>query len=280
VKYIILFLVSLPLFLSAQTADDIVGGHYQGMLRDLKAYMAANPQAADLSFATSKAIEAAFYAGDRTAMMDLLGEQFERLADENPIQPQEFAQTAMMLAQFSMEDGDTETLRAVQATVREVSDSSQDPILAQVKMMLDSISDSPELGSRPEFSGVDVTGNAVNIEDFRGKVVLLDFWATWCGPCLAELPKLKEAYERFHDKGFEIIAISLDQDKDTLTSFIEKENLEWVNLFDAEQASSLADQFQVTSIPSLFLLDAEGKLVAVNPRGDALGRELEKLLGE
>jgi thiol-disulfide isomerase/thioredoxin len=118
----------------------------------------------------------------------------------------------------------------------------------------------------------------VNLAALRGNVVLIDFWATWCGPCMAEKPNVKAAYEAFKDQGFEIVGISLDRSKRDLTAYLERENISWPNLFDQEQPLSLAEKFSIDSIPAFFLIDRNGRVASVNPRGPQLHREIERLL--
>ncbi len=133
----------------------------------------------------------------------------------------------------------------------------------------------------PDFDEKDLNGKPLSVAQFKGKVVLIDFWATWCGPCIAELPNVKKAYEQHHSKGFEIIGISLDSDKAKLTSFIEKEHMTWPQYFDGlGWKSKLGQKYGVNSIPATYLLDKEGKIVAKGLRGDALEKEVAKLLGK
>jgi peroxiredoxin len=131
----------------------------------------------------------------------------------------------------------------------------------------------------PTFSETDLDGKPLALADFKGKVVLIDFWATWCGPCVQELPNVLAAYEKFHGKGFEIIGISLDQNRDALTGFIKERGMTWVQYFDGlGWKSKLGTQYGIQSIPATFLLDGEGKIVAKNLRGPALEKQLAALL--
>jgi thiol-disulfide isomerase/thioredoxin len=119
-----------------------------------------------------------------------------------------------------------------------------------------------------DFTDV-VTGNRVNSSSLRGKVVVIDFWATWCGPCVAELPHMKELYEAYHDKGVEFVGISLDQNAEALTSFVEERELPWPQYYDKGKVSSrqFATQWEIASIPQLFIIDAKGVLRSVAARG-------------
>ena len=134
----------------------------------------------------------------------------------------------------------------------------------------------------PEFSPVvDLEGKPVSLADYRGKLVLLDFWATWCGPCIAELPNVKEVYEKYHDKGFEIIGISLDTDEAALRKFIRENQLPWRQVFDGKRwETPLVQQYGVRGIPAQFLMDREGRVISVKARGERLGDLVEAEIGD
>jgi thiol-disulfide isomerase/thioredoxin len=123
-------------------------------------------------------------------------------------------------------------------------------------------------------------GRPVDVTNMKGKVVLIDFWATWCGPCVGELPHVKEAYDKNHPNGFEIVGVSLDQEKGTLTEFIAGHKMEWPQYFDGQGwDNKLAGQFGITSIPAMWLIDKKGNLRDLHARSDLSGK-VEKLLAE
>ncbi len=128
------------------------------------------------------------------------------------------------------------------------------------------------------FSAVD--GREVDVAKLKGKVVLVDFWATWCGPCVAEMPNVKMAYEKLHDKGFEVVGISYDTDKGKLLRFLETNGIQWPQYFEGKSwENRYALQFGIYSIPTMWLLDKKGKLRDMDARG-GLDDKVEKLLAE
>ena len=114
----------------------------------------------------------------------------------------------------------------------------------------------------------------------KGRCVLIDFWASWCGPCRAEMPNVVACYEKYHDRGFDIIGISFDQNKNAWLKAIESLNMPWIHLSDLQGWKSLGAQtYGIRSIPASILLDGDGKIVDVDLRGEMLGAKLAQLLG-
>ncbi len=131
----------------------------------------------------------------------------------------------------------------------------------------------------PDFSLNDPEGKQVALSSLRGKYVLLDFWASWCGPCRKENPNVVRLYEQYKGKNFEIYGVSLDRDKEAWIKAIKDDNLTWVHGSDLKYWSSdVAVQYGVNGIPATYLLDQEGRVIAKNLRGAALEKKLEELL--
>jgi peroxiredoxin len=117
------------------------------------------------------------------------------------------------------------------------------------------------------------------LTSLRGKVVLIDFWASWCGPCRKELPNVKRAYEKYKSKGFEILGVSLDKDRNAWLEAISKEGLTWPQVSDLKFWQSEACQiYAVQSIPYTVLVDKEGKIIATDLRGADLDKKLAEVL--
>lgn len=137
------------------------------------------------------------------------------------------------------------------------------------------------LGNPIKIDGQLLSGEEVDWESYRGKVVLVDFWASWCGPCKAELPNILKMYDAYHDKGFEVLGVSLDQTAEEAKS----EKLPWDSIFPEDESQRrfdhpLVQYYGINGIPTAILVDKEGKVVSMNARGPELRAQLKKLLGD
>ncbi len=125
----------------------------------------------------------------------------------------------------------------------------------------------------PNFSATDLDGKPISLQQYRGKVVLLDFWAVWCGPCLTEIPNVKRVYDTYKDKGFDIIGVSLDTDETRLRNYLKKNNISWRQVFSGQKwKSPLVQQYDIRSIPAPWLIAKDGRLISREARGVKLER--------
>lgn len=134
----------------------------------------------------------------------------------------------------------------------------------------------------PDFTQNDQDGNPITLSEVVGpKLLLLDFWAAWCGPCRRENPNIVAVYKEFNDKGFDVFGVSLDRDKEDWLKAIEEDNLTWKHVSDLQYwSNAAAKMYAVNSIPANFLLDEEGRILATNIRGDELREKVVEILGE
>lgn len=131
----------------------------------------------------------------------------------------------------------------------------------------------------PDFEIPDVNGKLVKLSSFKGKYLLIDFWASWCGPCRQENPNVVKAYNKFHDKGFDILGVSLDDNKEKWLNAIKEDKLSWIHVSELKQWNSeVGKLYNIEAIPANFLLDRDGKIIARDLRGADLENELSKVL--
>lgn len=134
----------------------------------------------------------------------------------------------------------------------------------------------------PSLEGKDLDGKPVDLTtEYKGKVVLIDFWATWCAPCLAAMPDLIETYKQYHDRGFEIVGVNLDNDRDTLKKYLERSQIQWRQICDGQSyRSPNVRKYDIIAIPAAFLIDPDGKIARVGIPLNGFGPIIERLLAD
>lgn len=154
--------------------------------------------------------------------------------------------------------------------------------LLEKQMEAQKIRDSLVVGTNfPDFKVEDVGGHPLSIARDNGKVILVDFWATWCPPCRMEMPNVIATYQKYHGQGFDIIGVSLDQDKQQLLDYTKDQNMPWPQFFDGQKwDNKLAVKYGVESIPSNYLLDSTGKIIGKDLRGEELEAAVAQALSK
>jgi len=294
-----------------KSVAEIQAAHDRTLIRDLLDYLAKNPKADDIDQAYmkvfDKAIEHDWFAENEAVARKYLaefpegpvrslarivttmgraqaGKFAEALTSFNALmdglggaEQEEFAANfADTLALSATGAGETEVARKVYAGLLKKFGGDSPNLVQKVK---DEEARLDRIGTMaPTVAVNDLAGASFRLDELRGKYVLVDFWATWCAPCVIEIPRLQAAHAKYKDKGFEIVAVSLDEARSAVTDFVKARKLPWRQVHNGTSNGDLVDAFGVKTIPATYLIDPKGKIVRLELRGPALDRALEALL--
>ncbi|GAC1464169.1 MAG: hypothetical protein NVSMB9_02490 [Isosphaeraceae bacterium] len=294
----------------ASSVADTQVAHNRALIRDLVAYLGKNPKADDVDQAFmalfDKVIEHDWFSEHEALAQRYLAERAD-----GPVRSLAQIVATMARAQGNDFDGAltryTELMKGLGKPEQEEFASNFADSLANAasgageyatarkvyQALLDRYGESPTLSQKirddlkrldrvgkpaPDVVAKDIKGDSFRLESLRGKYVLLDFWATWCAPCVAELPRLQAAHAKYHRHGLEIVGISLDETKSAVTDFIKARNVPWRQIHNASSEGDLVEAFGVNTIPATFLIDPQGIITRIELRGPALETALARLL--
>ncbi len=294
-----------------KSVAEIQNQHDRTLIRDLLDYLAKHPKADDLDQAYmkvfDKVIEHDWFADHEAVAQKYLsaypegpvrslarivttmaraeaGQYQEALASYEALmaeiggpEQEEFAATfADSLAESALAAGESNVARKVYATLLKKFGGESPNLVQKVQGEMARLD---KVGTQaPEVAVNDLGGNTFRLADLKGKYVLVDFWATWCAPCTVELPRMQAAYAKYKGRGFEIVAVSLDESKGVVDEFVKARKLPWKQVHNGTSHGDLVEAFGVRTIPATFLIDPAGKIVRLELRGAALDRALETLI--
>ena len=193
----------------------------------------------------------------------------------------EIKESLVVTAAQLFEQNKTVFTASFDVLLKEVEQSKNPKIAQFAARMLNEFFRNPVGKDFPAFPAAKKTtdGKDLTIERFKDKVLLVDFWATWCPPCRAEVPELVKVYKAYKDKGFEILGISFDEDKDAFESYVKENDMPWPQYFDGKGwENEVGPTYGIQSIPAMYLVDGSGKILATDLRNGKLEEELKKIL--
>ncbi|MEM6279418.1 MAG: TlpA disulfide reductase family protein [Verrucomicrobiota bacterium] len=247
----------------------------------LAAYLEANPEAEDKDVAESMLVSAYMQLDEAEKAAPLLRKRYDSLSKGADANLQELIPGVIEpLFRVYTGSGNKEAAREFLELAKK--DLSGHPQAPQIMQFFDGMLGQlamPGVGDSMDIQFTSTAGDEIDLTAMKDKVILVDFWATWCGPCVAEMPHVISTYEKYKEAGFEVIGISLDSDKAALDQFVADNAMGWPQYFDGKGwDNDLAKEFGITGIPATFLIGKDGKIVASNLRGNALEEAVSGLL--
>ena len=315
IRLVLGLIVTLAAGASAQSAApesvaEIQNRHDRAFVRELSEYLIRNPKAEDREQAHAalfnKAIEHDWFAeheeaanrylrdepdGPVRALAQIIAVMARAEAGKYSEALTRFKELMLGLGSSDQEEfalSFAETFAASAVTAGEIDAARQ-----TYQTLAEAFPNSGDLGERVKaelgrldrvgkpvanVEAQDLGGKTIRLDGLKGKYVLVDFWATWCGPCLVELPRLQEAYRKLHDSGLEIVSVSLDETRSAVVDFVKVRQLPWIQFHNGTAGADLVEAFGVTSIPASYLIDPEGTIIRLDLRGPALDSVLAKLI--
>ncbi|MAS93231.1 MAG: hypothetical protein CMO55_08550 [Verrucomicrobiales bacterium] len=279
---LVLSLVFVTQFGFSESVREIAAKFEAQKIEAVQKYLDENPDASDKDEALSILIGAHMATGTFEPIPALLDSRYELQPKGMDADPRVILQEIVQpYIQAAVVSDQRDKAKAFLTKVK--GDFSGVPQAGQILQILDQWGSElylPGVGDKMEIAFTDLEGNEVDTTKMTDKVILVDFWATWCGPCVAEMPNVIAAYNELHEEGFEVIGISLDEEKSAVEKFVSDNNMPWPQYFDGKGwGNELAQKYGISGIPATFLIGKDGTIVASNLRGPALEEAVKKELG-
>ncbi|NUO08383.1 MAG: redoxin domain-containing protein [Candidatus Brocadia sp.] len=227
---------------------------------------------------TEEALEAKFYIGAVYSEMRNFDEAikcFDAVLKQEEMHRNFRARTLYFKAKALLAKGDLAKAKETVSELRLIEPRAADSFGSELSGMV-------RIGAEaPTFNVMDFKGNPVDLSKCKGNVVIIDFWATWCDPCIQEFPKVKKMYSRFKDKGVQFIGISLDDDIEDLRGFVNQEAIEWPQIFDGKRwRGEIPALYHIQSIPTMVVLDRESRVRYIGNDAENASQIVTTLLSE
>ena len=236
-------------------------------------------------------VQFAILDGRARAAASMTGEQLTQLIDrleeflkQVPLNDDEYARLAAELALAAEEHQPREQAIAIYTRLGTALAGSDDGRTASTSATLLGAARRLDLAGKPFLlQGATLAGRAIDLKKYKGKVVLIYFFATWCGPCLEEIPNITKCYRGYRNRGFQVLGVSLDRDRQTIADFLDKEKYPWPVLLDNYEShgtdKSMATYYGIFTIPQMVLIGKDGRVLALDVRGKRLNKALTEQLG-
>jgi len=267
----------------AENAMGIASRIEQQKIEAIQTYLKDNPEAEDEEEAIAILVGSYMSVGEFKPIPDLLTQRYELQGhDEEPNLQVIIGEIVRPFIDAAIVSDQRDKAKAFVARVK--ADFADSPSAGQVSAILDQFGAElylPGVGDRMDIAFTDLNGNEIDTTTMGDKVILIDFWATWCAPCIAEIPGIIEVYNENKDKGFEVIGISLDDSIEAVEKFSADKGIEWPQYCDGlGYDNELAQRFGINRLPASFLVGKGGKIIASDLRGDELGLAVKKALDD